>query len=165
MGPRLSAAWAAHSNKESANGSSPTPAQRLASLEKAHADAVAAKASCAVLDALAEDIKQAKLHVQCSKPFGARLDSAQARLRRALAKATAAEEAVAEAIRRNDEAKAEVKASEAAIEALSAEVPKVDPHAPFDVVIRGVRELLQSLESSRLVDPVTNTVPEKISQG
>lgn len=142
-----------------------TPAARAAALEKAAVAAKAAGASEAVAEALAADVAEARKKAVSSKPLGARIDSARARLRRTESKLTSSREALeraqatyAEACAHRDTANADLQAleKECAVRGTST------PDGRISNVLSGAKELLLKLESSPLVHAQSLEAPEPL---
>ena len=100
------------------------PANRATVLGQVAAAARAAGASETALAALTTDAQAAKQEAADGRPLGARLDSTRARVTRCAAKASAAEEAVAAAQLRQQEAASELAEATAALAELEAEVAR-----------------------------------------
>ena len=96
-----------------------------------------------------------------SRPLGARLDSAKATARKAASRLTAAAEALAAAQARHDEAAESVRVAEADLAEVR-QLAQVTPAEWSPPAVAEAQDLLDALESSRLVDPFQGCVPEKV---
>ena len=127
-------------------------------LDATLAAARAAGASEATVAAIVQDAKEAKLERQT---LGTRLDSAAAKLKRLQEQQRRCEEAVATALRKQDEAAKAVEDAGRELASLREEsaVPASQP------VLAEARSLLEVLESSPLCTTSGNTVPEALLEG
>jgi len=124
----------------------PGSTARAVALEKALAAAREAGASQATAEALAADAAAARREAADTRPLGARLDSARARMKKAEARVTASAAALAQAQERCVEARAQLETEVAtAPTAESPPVALVQGHQA--ALLRCTKELLQMLET------------------
>ena len=146
-GPRLppGSVWA-----ESQPGGSPhapgdhKPAARVAALERAAAATREAGASAEAREAIDRELAAAKVEVASTRPLGARLDSARAKVRKANAKLEAADVALTKA--QTQRAEASDQAARAAEELKALEDECAEHSMPQPGLVDGVRKLLAALE-------------------
>ena len=149
--------------KGAGQSSVPSAAAKVTALGQALAAAKSGGASQDAIAALDREMAEAKRAAAEGKPLGARLDSARARVARAKRAVAGAADAVAKAQARHAEAATQLAKARADLTALEAEVPSAAvPASPLLGVLAGARELLERLEGSRVVDPMTRMPPEPV---
>ena len=155
--PRLppGSVWASPARKEMPPR---TLAAKATALDQALAAAWAAGASQDALAALRTDVAGAKQEAADTRPLGARLDSARAKVLRAATKASAAEEAVRQAVERQQAASVQQEEAQAELNSLLAQMPGDGEPA----ILQGARALLQALEQSSGFVAGTGPSPERV---
>ena len=150
-------AWA--SAGELKAGKSPqTSAAKASALEQALAAAKSAGASQDAMAALEAEAASIHQQVADTRPLGARLDSARAKVNRAASKVASAEESIQAALELQQQALAQQAEAQAELNGLLAQMPgDAEP-----AVMQGARALLQDLEHSSIVASGTSSPPEKV---
>ena len=111
------------------------------------------------LDAMGRELAVLRSEVANSRPLGARLDSAKAKLAKAETWVHAAEASVEKAMRQLEEARKQRRQMEESLALLQREVPQQAPSLP-DEWVRSTKILLERLESGGFA--ATAAMPEEL---
>ena len=128
-------------------------------LEKARAAASAAGAPEEALATMDRQMDVLRAEVANSRPLGARLDSAKAKLAKAQAREQAAQVQLDKALQQLEESRKQRQHAEDTLAELHAEVPQ-EAAGTAQELMRCARDLLQRLESGRFA--VNAEMPEEI---
>ena len=135
------------------------PAARIAALEKARSAASHAGAPEDALVAMDRELADLRSQAASSRPLGARLDSAKAKLAKAESKVEAADAQLARSMQQLEEARRQRRAAEEALTELQAEVP-LQARNPPEEWARSTRLLLEKLESGSFA--ASASMPQEI---
>ena len=111
------------------------------------------------LDAMGRELAVLRSEVANSRPLGARLDSAKAKLAKGETKVHAEEASMEKAMRQLEEAREQRRQTEESLALLQREVPQQAPSLP-DEWVRSTKILLERLESGGFA--ATVAMPEEL---
>ena len=140
-------------------GAEGRPGAKVAALEKAIATARAAGAPEDALDSMGRQMAVLKSEAANSRPLGARLDSAEAKLAKADSKVQLAEAQLKKAMQQLEEARAQRRDAEQVLADLRVEVPQDNSGVHRELMHR-TKALLERLESGKFA--ASADMPEEL---